>query len=83
MQNLILTVISYQEDQVLITCNVPNYLTKEQIIALGKGLKDSYNAISKPFVGHPNLVRFTNETGVYDYQLNLIRSYSQAQNLNP
>ena len=83
MPNLIWTVISYQEDQGLITCNVPNYLTKKKIMPLVKGSKDYYNAISKPVVGHPKLVRFTNETVVYEYQVNLIRSYSQAQNLNP
>lgn len=76
MKNLVLKIKSYQEDTTYLTLNIPNYLDNTQIIEMGRAAKALVDGMVGKCIHTPNIIRFENEDGVFNFQLNQIMSYS-------
>lgn len=76
MKNLVLKIKSYQEDTTYLTLNIPNYLDNTQIIEIGRAAKVLVDGMVGKCIHTPNIIRFENADGVFNFQLNQIISYS-------
>lgn len=70
-----LKIKSYQERMTYLTCHVPDHLTKDQVIKLGNDLKQIIDKVTFPTTSSPNIIRFEDVSGIYNYQLIKIKSY--------
>jgi len=75
MSNFTLEIKNYQEDVTYLTLKVPSNFTKEEIILLGAKMKKNINEVHPSFVGSPNIVRFVNEQGIFNFQLKQLVHY--------
>ena len=75
MKNLILKIKSYQEDVTYINTEVQNNLSNEEIIAFGKEMKLLIDNTIGFCEGHPNLIRFENQDGIFGSELNKITGW--------
>ena len=66
---LVLKIKSYQEDVTYLTINVPSYLSNREIEQLGKKSKSLIDSINHATIDSPNIIRFEDDKGVYNYKL--------------
>jgi len=76
MKNLILKIKSYQEDVTYLTVNVPNNLSNEQLKSMALDCKKIVDGFTSNTIGSPNIMRFENNEGIYNYEMKQLVAYA-------
>ena len=79
MKNLVLKIKSYQERHTHLTFNVPNNLSSEQVIELGTQFKQMVDSVTSPDQLAPNVIRYEDQSGIFDDRLKILVDYGQPQ----
>jgi hypothetical protein len=74
-QNLILTIQSYQEDITYLTLNICGDLSNNELKNLALDCKKIVDGFTNPINGSPNMMRFENKDGIYNYEMKTLVSY--------
>jgi hypothetical protein len=75
MENLILKIKSYQQDVTYLTLNVSANLSNEQLKNIALDCKKIVDELHKTWDGSPNIMRFQNKEGIYDYEMKQLVAY--------
>jgi hypothetical protein len=75
MKNLILKIKSYQEDVTYLTLNVYADLSNDKLKKMALDCKKIVDGVTNPTVGSPNIMRFENNEGIYNYEMKQLVSY--------
>jgi hypothetical protein len=75
MDKLILKIKNYNEDVTFLKLNISSSLSEEKIISVALDIKKLVDNITTPTPSTPNIIRFENDNGVYNYELKQIISY--------
>ena len=74
MESLILKIKSYQEDVTYLTLNVNANLSNDQLKKLALNCKKIVDELY-PTIIDPNIMRFENKEGIYNYRMEQIVFY--------
>jgi hypothetical protein len=75
MRQLTLKIKSYHEDESYLTLNIYKDLSNDQLKKLALDCKAVVDDITNPMSGTPNIMRFEDFAGVYDYEMNQLVAY--------
>jgi hypothetical protein len=75
MKNLVLKIKSYQEDVTYLTLNVPENLSNEQLKNIALDCKRIVDGFTLDIAISPNIMRFENKDGIYNYEMQQLVSY--------
>ena len=75
MENLILKIKSYQEDVTYLTLNVSANLSNDQLKNMALDCKKIVDELHKTLPGLPNIMRFENNKGIYNYEMKQLTNY--------
>jgi hypothetical protein len=76
MKNLILKIKSYQEDATYLTLNVYGDLSDDQLKKMALDCKKIVDGFTNPMNGSPNIMRFENKGGIYNYEMKQLVAYT-------
>jgi hypothetical protein len=75
MENLILKIKSYQEDVTYLTLKVSANLSNEQLKSMALDCKKIVDGFTNATVSSPNIMRFENKEGIYNYEMKQLIAY--------